>query len=227
MSALREARCCQSSAPPTPPNPPAGRLGTLRYHHCLGSIPPTIERIIRTKLDGMNRIAYSVRCPKCSGEATAHMRPIGMTGTYREPLIKMGASRITCPTCGYGREVLPSDSGRYELWYATRFKGHRLWARNREHLAFLMSWFSGNLRKENLTDADRAIVESFPKWLILDRHREGVLRCLNQMMTQHSSKTGPSAEARRSSRARSAAGSHGILLRRATSSARENNRRQD
>lgn len=130
----------------------------------------------------MNSVDYSVRCPKCSGEATARIRPVGTKGTYREVLFRMGAGRIVCPACGFSREVSPGNSQRYELWYAMTFKGHRLWACNRQHLTFLISWFSGNIREQDLSFGDRTLVEALPKWMVLRKHREGILQCLNQML---------------------------------------------
>ena len=91
----------------------------------------------------MSGVTYSIKCPSCSAEAVAHMRALGTTGTYREPRVKLGVGRITCGACGFNREVPAEEAGAYELWYATEFKGHRLWACNREHLAFLTAWFSG------------------------------------------------------------------------------------
>jgi hypothetical protein len=92
----------------------------------------------------MSNPVYSIKCPKCSAKAVAHMHPNGKTGSYREVFIKMGVRRIVCETCGFFREVPPEESDDYELWYATYFRGHRLWARNRSHLTFLTSWISGS-----------------------------------------------------------------------------------
>jgi len=129
------------------------------------------------------------------------MRPGGTKGTYREVLVKMVASRITCRTCGFSKVVPPNDSDAYELWYATTFKGRRLWAHNRRHLVFLISWFSGEIREQDLSVGDRAVVESFPKWLILGKHRPAILKCLNQMLTRGANKTVQRTGARRLARA--------------------------
>jgi len=129
----------------------------------------------------MDIVDYSVKCPKCSGEATAKMRAVGIKGTYREPLIKRGAGRIVCRACGLCQEVPPEKWDSYELWYATTFKGHRLWACNREHLLFLISWFSGEISRADLGLGDRAIVEAFQEWMILAKNRAGLLKSLNRM----------------------------------------------
>lgn len=129
----------------------------------------------------MNSITYSVKCPKCSAEAAARMRPTGERGGFREPTVKLGAGRILCGSCGFCQEVPPEESGNYELWYATTFKGYRLWACNRRHLAFLISWFSGELSKADLGIGDRDMVESFPRWMISAKNRAGLLRSLNRL----------------------------------------------
>jgi len=129
----------------------------------------------------MHSVHYSVKCPKCSAKATAQMHPMGIRGTYREALTKLGARRIVCEACGFCREVPPGKSESYELWYAAYFKGRRLWARNSRHLAFLISWLSGNRSKAGLSIGDRAMAEAFPKWMILAKNRAGILKCLREM----------------------------------------------
>jgi hypothetical protein len=137
----------------------------------------------------MNGVVYSVKCPKCSAEATAQMRAVGTTGTYREAMIKLGAARIVCKACGFIDEVPREKSDSYELWYATSYKGHRLWARNRKHLTFLISWFSGEISKTDLRIGNRAMVETFPRWMILAKNRPGLLKSLNRMAAIDTNKT--------------------------------------
>jgi hypothetical protein len=159
---------------------------------------------------GMSDVTYNVKCPNCSGKAVAHMRPSGRRGTYREVFIKMGMRRIVCEACGFFREVPPEECDDYELWYATYFKGYRLWARNRRHLAFLTSWVSGN-RARNA--ADRCSVEDFPKWMILAKNRAGILKCLTEMNNKDANKrgggNGGTARLRRARRLAPAAPHHG------------------
>jgi hypothetical protein len=102
-------------------------------------------------------------------------------GGSREPTLELGVGRILCGACGLCREVPAKESGDYELWYVTTFRGHRLWARNRRHLAFLISWFAGEILKTDLSIGDRDIVESFPKWMISAKNRAGLLRSLNRL----------------------------------------------
>ena len=126
----------------------------------------------------MNTPVYSIKCPKCTSKAVARMHPCGNTGSYREGFIKFGVRRIVCGACGFSKDVPPAESDDYELWYATEFKGHRLWARNRSHLDFLTLWISG---KRSKTTVDRSAVEAFPKWMILAKNRTGVLKCLSDL----------------------------------------------
>lgn len=116
------------------------------------------------------------------------MRRAGIRGGFREVTIKLGAARIVCGSCGLSQEVSAGKSGAYELWYATSFKKHRLWARNRRHLQFLISWFSGEICKGDLGIGDRDMVETFPKWMILAKNRAAILKSLYGMAGIRTSK---------------------------------------
>ncbi|HXT12091.1 MAG TPA: hypothetical protein VN873_11055 [Candidatus Angelobacter sp.] len=138
----------------------------------------------------MNTAEYAIKCPMCSAKAVAIMKAVGIEGTYREPVRKMGVHRLVCESCGLSKEVADDDTDAYELWYAAVFRGHRLWARNREHLSLLISWLSGDLRKEDVRFAGdtedkyfgaRVVVESLPKWMVLAKNRAGVLKCLRKL----------------------------------------------
>ncbi len=137
----------------------------------------------------MKNVEYTVKCPRCSAKAVAIMKPIGIKGTYREPTTKMGVRRLLCESCGLSKEVASRDAENYELWYATSFRGQRIWARNKQHLSFLISWFSGEIREADVRFAGfekphfetRVMVESFPKWMGLAKNRQGVLKCLAKM----------------------------------------------
>lgn len=145
------------------------------------------------------------------------MRPTGELGGFREPKIKLGAGRILCSTCGFSHEVPAEQSANYELWYVTTFKGHRLWARNRRHLAFLISWFTGELSKADLGFGDRDMVGSFPRWMISAKNRAGLLRSLNRLAGINDRKavkrTGTGHSTRRKNRTPLAAGSRRGTLR--------------
>ena len=156
----------------------------------------------------MNNSVYSIKCPKCTAKAVARMHPCGNSGSYREGVIKFGVRRIVCGACGFSKDVPPAESDDYELWYATEFKGHRLWARNRSHLSFLTLWISGNRSKATV---DRSAVEAFPKWMILAKNRAGVLKCLTDLSNKDANltvrRTGANRSAHRTKRAASAVAS--------------------
>jgi hypothetical protein len=133
---------------------------------------------------------YAVKCPSCSTKAAAIMEPAGVKGTYREPTLKNNLRRLLCKNCGLSKEFTGAGTEVYELWYATSFRGHRLWAVNRRHLSLLISWLSGRLRKgdvrfANSIDAhfgERVIVESLPKWMVLAKNRAQILKALRKML---------------------------------------------
>jgi len=127
----------------------------------------------------MSGSEYSIKCPKCSSKAVALMKRVGIKGTYREPTVKLGVRRIVCKVCGFAQDAPSAQESEYELWYATEFRGHRVWAVNGKHLSFLISWFSDDVKKAELSIGDRAMVEVFPKWMI--KSKPGVLTCLKRM----------------------------------------------
>jgi hypothetical protein len=138
----------------------------------------------------MNSIEFVVKCPQCHAKAVAFMKSIGKRGTYREPTHRMGVRRLLCGSCGLAKEVGAENAENYELWYTASFRGHRLWAVNLHHLALLISWLSGDLRKTDVRFAasiadphfgTRVMAESLPKWMVLAKNRSGVLRCLRKM----------------------------------------------
>jgi hypothetical protein len=126
-------------------------------------------------------IHYSVKCPKCSAHAIGHMRPAGIKGTYREAFIKLGIARLTCAACAWSEDVPPERADAYELWFATEFKGNRLWAVNRQHLEFLIDWLSGERPRVAKRWSNHTDVETLPKWMILAKNRPGVLKALSKL----------------------------------------------
>lgn len=127
------------------------------------------------------RDEYAVRCPKCRREAVASMFPVGIKGTYQEPFVKLGAARITCTSCGFARDTRPGEESRYELLYTTRFDAHKLWATNRRHLDFLISWLGGEVEDRPDDVATRAYLSALPKWLRRRRNRPALLLRLRRL----------------------------------------------
>ena len=121
---------------------------------------------------------YAVRCPKCRAQAVASMVRVGTKGTYREVLVKLGAARITCRHCGFSREGGVDHQDDYELWYVTGFRGHRLWATNREQLDALIEWLN---RGETPRGIEGACLEALPKWLRAGKNRLALLERLRRL----------------------------------------------
>jgi len=109
------------------------------------------------------------------------MTRVGVSGTYREAVTRVGVMRIVCDACGFTRKVPPEEARNYELWYATGFRRQRLWAVNREHLEFLIAWFSNEIGSDDLSVGNRAMVEAFPKWMVLAKNREEILKRLQTL----------------------------------------------
>lgn len=132
-----------------------------------------------------NKTEYAVRCPKCQAQAVASMVPVGTKGTYREVLVKLGAARITCRHCGSSREGGVDQQDDYELWYVTDFRGHRLWAANREQLDALIEWLErGGERERGI--AEGAYLEALPKWLRAGKNRLAILDRLRRLQSDES-----------------------------------------
>lgn len=127
---------------------------------------------------------YAVRCPRCRERAAASMIPFGVKGTYREATVRLGAGRITCSRCGFSRTMASGEEESYELWYATDFEGHRLWARSRAHLDFLIEWLSDGGKLPAHGDVDRAYLEALPKWLRARKDRAAIVARLRRLRDQ-------------------------------------------
>ncbi len=125
---------------------------------------------------------YAVKCPRCSKKAEAQMTAVGIKGTYREPTAKLAASRITCGECGHVIDSSEAPTDKYELWFSSTLRGHRLWAVNESHLEWLIQWLSGDLDNSRLSLADRSYVEALPKWVLTNR--EDAVKSLQKMRTQ-------------------------------------------
>lgn len=139
------------------------------------------------RMDGSERepaAQYAVRCPRCRKRAVAHMMRMGIKGTYREAMVRLGAARITCPRCGFNRTAAPGEEEAYELWYATEFDGRRLWARDRAHLDFLIAWLSSAGQLPDHADAGRVHLEALPKWLRARKNRAAIVGRLRRLQEQ-------------------------------------------
>ena len=118
-----------------------------------------------------------VVCPKCTGPAEAKVRGSGAKFTCRQ-----------CGKVGHEREV---KQGAFDplfglpLWLQASCCGKTLWAFNRRHLAFLREYVAATDRRRPRVEAGgtrNALLSSrLPRWMILARNREEVLRGLRRL----------------------------------------------
>ena len=120
---------------------------------------------------------YDVKCPRCGRRAAAIMRPAGVAGTYREPLVRLAAQRIVCPYCGFN--VVSDEPIPYELWYKASFRGRTAWACNRAHAAFLVAYLRNEIPSRQV---DRVSVETLPGWMIASKNRAAVAERLLRLV---------------------------------------------
>jgi hypothetical protein len=123
---------------------------------------------------------YAVRCPQCREQAVARMVRHGTQGSYREVYVHFAAELIACTKCGYVRDVRPGVTEDYELWYATEFDGHRVWARDLADLERLIAWISGGCQKSRPPSSR----DEYPRWIRTRKHRPELLRRLIRLRDQ-------------------------------------------
>lgn len=109
-----------------------------------------------------------VVCPRCSGCA----RLIDVTGPPNDQ------RRLSCTACG---AVVERPAG-FRWWLRTRCCGQVLRASSAEHLALLQAFIGSPLR-ERLREnwPDRELLARLPRWMILARHRDEVLRAIERL----------------------------------------------
>ena len=122
---------------------------------------------------------YDVKCPKCGGHAQAQMRPDGVAGTYRQPLVKLVAARVTCTHCGFN--VTSDEPIPYELWYKVSVHGQVAWAHNKPHAAFLVNYLIDRLPT---TGIDPVAVETLPGWMLEPKNRRLVAEKLQRLLEE-------------------------------------------
>lgn len=124
-----------------------------------------------------------IECPSCNSRTETHPAP----GGGHEATV-----RVACQACGFTAERAygqrpwpqPGSDGRITdpwfqapLWLQTRCAGHVLWALNLKHLAYIEQYVQSGLRDRNeFTQFGSALGEQLPKWLVLAKNREPVLR---------------------------------------------------
>ena len=111
------------------------------------------------------------------------MRPDGIKGTYREPVLNMVPEKLICTSCGYASKPNSAKINEYEFWYKASFQNNAIWAHNREHLCFLVSWLSGDFAEKELNASEKAYVESLPKWMINKKNRSEIVHRFKRMLS--------------------------------------------
>ena len=104
-----------------------------------------------------------VACPYCRIEQTAPVRRIGFSGA----------------------DVLDG----LELYFKGAYRGHVVWALNREHLGYLIDYISAGLREKHLSTngaGDWYVLQSgqaqrLPGWMKKAKNRDGLLKLLKKM----------------------------------------------
>lgn len=130
-------------------------------------------------------------CPACGRYYRVHLPE--ETGNF-------SVFRVACPYCGHeapGR-VQQVLWGRYtdygdiqdgrepwfglELWFLSSFRGRPVWALNREHLAWLISFLSAGLRERPPVGyLGRMRSDYLPAYMKTAKNRAGIVRCLRRM----------------------------------------------
>jgi hypothetical protein len=121
-----------------------------------------------------------VVCPKCGGMAKVF--PFG-----EQPDLGYRV-RVTCSSCSYVKDKKgtsksmywydedPTDGYfKYPLWLKTSCCGKSLWAFNKRHLDFLMSFVSAELRERDQDAygwANSSLASRLPKWIQASKNRE-------------------------------------------------------
>lgn len=100
--------------------------------------------------------------------------------------------KLVCASCGLS-EWKPEGRAHYRfgeapfdpwfalpLWFQAEFRGHLLWAFNREHLEILRVGIESKHRDLGVPGA-RTMLNKLPKWMLLGKNREDLLRKIERL----------------------------------------------
>lgn len=140
-----------------------------------------------------------VRCPRCGGCATVTALRGPKTSTSESVGLWSAAGfRLLCSACGHAakrgrssswnlsRPQPPTDPAfGLALWLQTPCRGRTLWAFNARHLCDLAAFVAATHRVSG-RDAEggmssRTMIASLPRWLILAKNRDDVLRGVERL----------------------------------------------
>ena len=125
----------------------------------------------------------SIRCPKCGGYATVKCE--GFPNSTQ-----ILSAKLVCLNCAFTEEqavgffvygVGPFDPFfRYPLWCVCNFRGHVLWAYNRDHLRLMKQVVRAELR-ESQPNVSHGLANRLPKWMLDKKNRKGVLKAIEEL----------------------------------------------
>ena len=96
--------------------------------------------------------------------------------------------QVKCPKCHSAGVVTADDDNAYfrylELWFLTSFQGKPVWALNREHLAYLISYLSADLREKPMGRAKKTQADHLPTFMKTAKNRERIVKLLKKMQEE-------------------------------------------
>jgi hypothetical protein len=116
-------------------------------------------------------IVQSLRCTHC-GHARDEAKPLGFRIRTRKEWIRYG-------------DVARDPVFHLKLWLQASYRREVLWAYNWEHLASLEDLVRADLRPGN-SPGYRNVESQVPKWILLAKNRQGLLRVLRQLRAKKS-----------------------------------------
>ena len=88
-------------------------------------------------------------------------------------------AKASCPHCGKIWE-LPYSYDSLPLFLTTRYRSHRIWALNEQHLGWLESFVGATMREDNIGGSS-ALHATLPRWMIASKNRKDVARALTRL----------------------------------------------
>lgn len=132
-----------------------------------------------TLLDDFTNLSYVI-CPTCHKQAIVK---VSQTAS--------GLVRLTCSHCGLTKEkqtsqyTLGTSADPFfslPLWLTAQCGNNQLWAYNYEHLKFLRDHIEAQLRERNgLGIRNQSLGSRLPKWMLTKKHRESVLKSIQNL----------------------------------------------
>ena len=138
--------------------------------------------------------SFDVVCPKCSGHSKVfRSNNAPYTARFACPNCGTshdwkGSSSIECRSATPPKESVVCYGGpfdayfHYPLFLSTSSCGNTLWAFNKEHLEFLVSYVEAKHRKSNPDfGGNKTLASRLPQWMISKKNRESVSKSLTKL----------------------------------------------